>query len=279
MIVNNILDIICLLLAICIPLWIKKKKGENQNFKLRDSAKILSIVIPYYFIVMVFYHANVNSIFTFIYYIVIRILFSFIIFLLVMKFSSKKINQIFSFSKLSNKIYLTSFYLYTSVMFVLSAYFNYSKSGFYFHKFIISKSIAQGNLLPILFLIITEIIAVTGEELVFRFFLINSLRQKISPKNAVILSSLIWMLTHEQINLTIFILGLFLGYLFIKYNSLLTCITIHFIYSLSLMTLPIYKFLNLSLVSYFMFLFIFQLLLFIVIEEILSKTKLIPKLS
>ena len=75
------------------------------------------------------------------------------------------------------------------------------------------------------------------EELLFRGFLFSQLKTtKLGINGSIILTSLIWTSIHLQYDLflliPIFLLGLFLGYLMLKYNSLYLVIIVHAVHNL-----------------------------------------------
>ena len=75
------------------------------------------------------------------------------------------------------------------------------------------------------------------EELLFRGFLFSQLKTtKLGISGSIILTSLIWTSIHLQYDLflliPIFLLGLFLGYLMHKYNSLYLVIIVHAVHNL-----------------------------------------------
>tara|TARA_B100000989_G_C19452876_1_gene432598 strand:- start:53 stop:835 length:783 start_codon:yes stop_codon:yes gene_type:complete len=75
------------------------------------------------------------------------------------------------------------------------------------------------------------------EELLFRGFLFSQLKTtKLGINGSIVLTSLIWTSIHLQYDLflliPIFLLGLFLGYLMLKYNSLYLVIIVHAVHNL-----------------------------------------------
>ncbi len=84
---------------------------------------------------------------------------------------------------------------------------------------------------PIPLFIQTCITAPIAEELIIRGYLLKILRRKYSSGVALIFSSLFFAILHFDFVNTLFyfILGLLLGYVFIKLHSLLYCILLHFL--------------------------------------------------
>ena len=75
------------------------------------------------------------------------------------------------------------------------------------------------------------------EELLFRGFLLSQLKtSKLGINGSIVLTSLIWTSIHLQYDLLllipIFFLGLLLGYLMHKYNSLYLVIFVHALHNL-----------------------------------------------
>ncbi|MCM1989352.1 CPBP family intramembrane glutamic endopeptidase [Oceanirhabdus seepicola] len=87
-------------------------------------------------------------------------------------------------------------------------------------------SIASGNIFPI---ISACLIAPIVEELLFRGVFLEYLRKKSSCITAVLISSLFFGLTHFNLHQGVgaFFSGLFLGFIYLKTNSLLPCIFLH----------------------------------------------------
>ena len=93
-----------------------------------------------------------------------------------------------------------------------------------FLKFIMSEPLILG-------VITTILIAPILEEFIFRGFLFSQLRITLGNWGAISLSSLAWTSLHFQYELKIlfvlFVLGLFLGFLRWKYNSLFLVMALH----------------------------------------------------
>ena len=93
-----------------------------------------------------------------------------------------------------------------------------------FLKFILSEPLILG-------VITTIVIAPILEEFIFRGFLFSQLRITLGNWGAISLSSLAWTSLHFQYELKIlfvlFVLGLFLGFLRWKYNSLFLVMALH----------------------------------------------------
>lgn len=77
---------------------------------------------------------------------------------------------------------------------------------------------------------IMAILPAVTEELLFRGVILNGLNSKLSQNRAVIFSALMFMLIHGSLQQTVyqFILGLLLGYTFVKTNNLLYPMLLHF---------------------------------------------------
>ncbi|MGL5823002.1 MAG: lysostaphin resistance A-like protein, partial [Sarcina sp.] len=78
------------------------------------------------------------------------------------------------------------------------------------------------------------------EELMYRGIILNSLIKKYPEKIALILTSLLFGIMHFNFYQTInaFLVGLMIGYLYIKTKSLYLCITIHFFNNFIALYLP-----------------------------------------
>lgn len=82
------------------------------------------------------------------------------------------------------------------------------------------------------FFILSSFVVISVEELVYRYFAIKSLTMGLGKWGAIIFSSLLWTLGHGGFFPDIFIVGLFLGRLFIRNQSLTQCIMLHFFYNI-----------------------------------------------
>ena len=97
------------------------------------------------------------------------------------------------------------------------------------------------------FLIVSELYAILGEELVFRYFAINTLNSFLRNKTLTILiCSVVWSLIHDPINIHLFFLGILLGYCYIITGYLSLSIFLHFIYNMIYYIPSIYVYLSKS---------------------------------
>ncbi len=137
---------------------------------------------------------------------------------------------------------------------------------------IILNSVIRAPLSSILLLLIMSPIAITSEEIVFRYFAINSLRERTNKLTAILIPAMIWTLMHWDFSLNRLAVGLFLGYFFYKTKSLSLCVLLHFILNILAYT-EIFYIYQRRLVSpwsiqfeYAIFLFLFPIIVYHIVE-------------
>lgn len=104
------------------------------------------------------------------------------------------------------------------------------------------------NLNIFILILYTVILGPIYEEILFRYISLNKAKEKYSKKNAIIIITIIFALSHTNIINIIyaFLLGLVLSYIYIKYNNILYPIVIHI--SANLMSIFISKFSLIALI-------------------------------
>ncbi|MCX8082589.1 MAG: CPBP family intramembrane metalloprotease [bacterium] len=146
----------------------------------------------------------------------------------------------------------------TYIAYLLNQPFNYFIKGFYYYflflpvllfimgiSFAVFKKIGfspepqqvmliyfQTDSFYLLFImfILSCIVAPFAEEIIFRGIIYTGLKKRFSVKASIILSSLIFALLHNEIFVLtgLFTFGIFLSYLFEKYENLWLSISVHF---------------------------------------------------
>ena len=114
-------------------------------------------------------------------------------------------------------LYLLSF----TYHFILNNYAYLERIEFDYFKALIYPNIYSFGLLVL--------ISPVTEELFFRGLLLNGLTRRFDVKHSLALSSLFFAVSHFSVQklIPIFLLGFFLGWVFIKTKNLLPCILIH----------------------------------------------------
>lgn len=84
-------------------------------------------------------------------------------------------------------------------------------------------------------LTMTALLPAIGEELIFRGLLLEGLKKRMNEKFAVVFSALLFTVAHFNLEgiVTILIIGLYLGQLRVKKNSLYLTMVFHFVYNAS----------------------------------------------
>jgi membrane protease YdiL (CAAX protease family) len=280
--------IVLLLACISLPLLIEKIKGKavNDNFKLRDLSKLLTILVGYYITLFFFYVINPKDIDNFYFYTFMRFALAVLFIIGILRntgvvYFKKNLREILEFPRFS---WRSTFHTTMLFFFALTSVGAYLMVDFYpmrvqshLGNFIVLKAINENPFLSIPVVILTEIFAITGEELVFRYFAINALKHQLKKNSAIIISSLIWTFAHWEGNFGIFFLGIFLGYLYYNTGSLSLCIVLHFLFNMGVLTETFYLFykqmgfLILPVYYYAFVLFVFQLVFYHLAESVLTK--------
>lgn len=272
---------ILLIIGIGIPLLIKSIKGnsDNDHFKLADFSKILSLGLVYYAIASVGYGYMKIDLFNFNFHIGLQVTMALATILLVLHFSFQRqaIVQQLYFPRIERK---SKLYLMTVFFFCLSALsellaielFQNDIVKFGLSNAVAYKAVSDSPFFAVPALLLAEIACVANEELLFRYFAFNALKQKLSGGAVVVVSAAIWTLVHPMLSPYIFAVGLILGYLYSKTGSLALCMTLHFLTNLISSTGIFYvayakmSLIAIPLVQYVLCLFIIQLAIYHLIE-------------
>jgi uncharacterized protein len=279
-------NFLSIILAVTIPLLVERIKGRtaNEDFSLRDLSTVLSILIVYYAALFIYYSLAENE-HIFYFFILIHIALTSALISATARFTplkeSLKRRLDFPRFKIASAPYIAIifFFLYTSFIIFTSAD---SLTGRLEElgpaNLIMLEAVFNSPFIALPVFILTEVFGVTGEEVVCRYFAINALRQRLKKISVIVISSLIWTLMHWDANSGIFTLGLLLGYLYYKTESLSICILLHFSYNLAVLTMPFYLFFRQSgdiLFSPFQYvsaLFVLQVILYHSVEMLFAKT-------
>ena len=244
-------NILSILIGISIPLLLERIKGKppNNDFSLRDLSTVLSVLIAYYAILYLYFAFQTNEHVIFYFFIVVHIALTTALIAAVTRFTPLRASfrSLLLFPRFERRsgtyIVILCFFIYTSFTVfqsvgALQGRLEYSGPG----NLIILEAVYNNPFIALPIFILTEIFGVAGEEIVCRYFSVNALRQKLGKSSVIVTSSLIWTLMHWDTNPGIFILGLLLGYLYYETESLSVCILLHFIYNLTILTMPFYLF-------------------------------------
>jgi len=237
-------------LGVIIPLLVERVKGKptDEGFSLRDLSTVLSILIAYYAILFIYYNLASNE-HIFYFFIFIHLALTLTLISAVARFTPLKgsIKRLLDFPrfKLSSASYIaiiffffyTSFIIFTSLESLTGRLEELGPTNL-----IMLEAVYKTPFIALPVFILTEIFSVGAEEIVCRYFAINALGQKLNKISVIIISALIWTLMHWDTNLSIFILGLLLGSLYYKTESLSICVLLHFLYNLAVLTMPFYLF-------------------------------------
>ena len=244
-------NILSILIGISIPLLLERIKGKppNNDFNLRDLSTVLSVLIAYYAILYLYFAFQTNEHVIFYFFIVVHIALTTALIAAVARFTPLRASfrSLLLFPRFERRsgtyIVILCFFIYTSFTVfesvgALQGRLEYLGPG----NLSILEAVYNNPFIVLPIFILTEIFGVAGEEIVCRYFSVNALRQKLGKSSVIVTSSLIWTLMHWDTNPGIFILGLLLGYLYYETKSLSVCILLHFIYNLTILTMPFYLF-------------------------------------
>jgi membrane protease YdiL (CAAX protease family) len=284
-------NILSMLIAISIPLLVERIKGKppNDDFNLRDLSTVLSILIAYYAILYLYFEFQTNEHVIFYFFIIVHIALTTALIAAVVRFTPLKASfrSLLTFPRFGRRsgsyIIILCFFLYTSfTVFKSVSALQGRLDELGPANLILLKAVYNSPFIALPIFILTEIFGVAGEEIVCRYFAINALRQKLGRTAVIVISSLIWTLMHWDTNPNIFILGLLLGYLYYETGSLSLCILLHFIYNLTILTMPFYLFFRQTgdiafpPFQYVFALFVLQVILYQSVELLFAKTGKIP---
>lgn len=277
--------------GLALPLLIEITKGKtaSDDFRLSDLSKISAILLVYYTMSHCYYKTNDIDLVGFYYYLCIKILLTIAFIVAVMKYAPLRTDMIklLFFPRFERRSILyfviVLYFFYTSFFIYRAVEVHYSKVELQLTNVLMLLAINETPFFSMPALILTEIFSVIGEEIVFRYFAINALKNKMGKTWVILFSSFIFTLLHWDISLGIFILGVLLGYLYFETESLSLCIALHFISNLTVSTEIFYVFykkigaLTFSAYKYAIAIFLLQVTLFLFIKMIFNKTgKTIP---
>lgn len=269
-----------ILIGALIPIMIEIIKGTNSNlqFRLRDVSTILSIVLAIYLVYYILYLLFSFSIETPFSYITFKLIISLIPLFAVLKMSPLKdvLNKLIYFPRIQRRsgsyVILVFFFVFTAAGVSMAVHNDSIKVLQGTQNLIMLRALKQQPFFSVSFIIIATFVSVVSEEVVIRFFALNALREKFSRPTAVIVSSLIWTLMHWGPTFNIFIGGLFLGYFYVKTESLSLCVLLHFLYNISQGTEIFYVlsngvgFLAITPAQYFVLIFVILIVFYHFVE-------------
>ena len=246
-----LLEMATIFIGIISPIIIMRwKRAYEGAFKLTDLSKILSIVfviLPLYYVARKAFSPPIESLF--IPYTILDFLLSALFIIAAFKLSPDKSNVIWKSmvklpndeSSLSRRIAVLIFIALSTL--VIWSSLNYNPRKLLQDDFINILAINRnakfmGMLIP------GYILSAIGEELVYRYFTINALRKLFAMNYTIIISAIIFTLMHGKIGFDIVIIGIFLGYLYYRTESLLLCILIHLLRNLVVMASSFFVFYN-----------------------------------
>ena len=282
----NLLNILLVIVGISLPLLIEriKEKPLNDNFKLLNLSKILAILLPYYSILIFYYKVIAADIGSFYFYTLIRIALTLSFIVAVLRYSplGSFMQSLLNFPRFKRR---STFYIIILFFFAFTSFGAYlmvdlfpRRVGLQLSVFVVFKAIIENLFFSAPISVLTELFSIGGEEIVYRYFAINTLRQKLKKNSVIIISSLIWTLTHGELSFGIFVLGIFLGYLYYETGSLSLCIVLHFLFNFGVLTEPFFLFykrigyIEIPAYQYALSLFAFQILLYHMAEMVFVKT-------
>lgn len=236
-------------IAILIIFIIIRQKQHYNDFRVSVLFSLLLILVAYYmlgFIVTKYYSFDSNGYFWFsrMYNVVLTTLFIIVILLYSpIRYSQGRI-LCFPLIKIGSPLYGIII-----IYFVILSIFIYHQVGqnpekILKYNYLILYQINNTHYSALLLYVITELYGVIGEELVFRYFTINTMRSfKLNTSMIIIISSCLWTLMHEPLSINHFFLGLLLAYCYIATGYLSISIFLHFMYNIVATTQSVYIYL------------------------------------
>ena len=200
---------------------------------------------------------------------VIGIILTYIIITFMLYIISKKYNYC--------KVYVKEekFFLYTVYFILYNLFFSLLYSNLVvFFKQNKPEEVMNFNLQYLIINLVSSLIlAPVFEELIFRKFLINILRYKFSKKWCILISAIVFAISHDSIQwIPTFIGGIILSYFYYKFNSIKFCIFLHFINNLfAVLESLLFKSNNYVMIVFNFCLFLFSILVIIHEKRKISK--------
>lgn len=262
-----------------------RHKKEDLCFKFNVLISLLACLLVYYIIGSVicrYSHLGVNDFFWFsrLYNVAISTLFITIVF----RFSpiGTEKNKLILFPRIAIKSTLyIAIQLFFFIIFAI-IYINISRhSNHIFTDSSLLYQIDEGHYVAIIVCILTDLYAVIGEEMVFRYLAINTLRQALgNDMSLVLVSSALWVVMHTSLNFDLFILGIFIAYCYISTGYLSLCIFLHFAFNISVTSQSIYILLSRNTnIGFSHFQYAASVLIILIISYHLCEYLLTPKKS
>lgn len=161
----------------------------------------------------------------------VEILFKFLTVIIILKLFSKKSEEAFEYSKPNVK-----YFLFTCIIIIgFRLFYAYSIGRLVSHIEInpmIQKAFEELAESPIILIFSVSVVAPIFEEIIFRGIILNGMFRKLNSKViAIIISSLLFALMHMNLvqGINAFLLGILLGYIYLKTKSIHLSIFAHFI--------------------------------------------------
>lgn len=287
----DMLNALRLIICISLPLLIAGIKGRtvNDKFKLTDLSKILTILLIFdsiSFFCHKFIGAKINN-YYFYFYTLIRIVLTLALVAAVLRYSPLKkisIKSLLNFPKFERTstfyVVILSFIIINSFGAFLIVELFPNMVGQQINTVIFLKAIDESPFILTPVLVLIEVFAIVGEELVYRYFAINALRQKLKKISTIIISSLIWSFMHWHASFGVLIAGILIGYFYYETESLSLCVMLHFLFNFSVLSASLYLFykdigsLAIPAYQYALALFACQIFLYHLTEIFIVKTNL-----
>lgn len=160
----------------------------------------------------------------------VEILFKFLAVMIILKLFSEKSEEDFEYSKPNFK-----YFLFTCIIIIgFRLFYEYSIGGFV-NKIelnpMIQKTFEELAASPIILILSVTVVAPVFEEVIFRGIILNGMFRKLNSKVAIVISALLFALMHMNLvqGINAFLLGILLGYIYLKTKSIHLSIFAHFI--------------------------------------------------
>jgi membrane protease YdiL (CAAX protease family) len=157
-----------------------------------------------------------------------------LVFLIAFYKIDKKLNEIIRFNPVKPVTIICAIFFSFGFVIISSEFDNLFQSLLPMPLFL--KSVFNNIIFSKSFILAAFIIAAMPalvEEIFFRGILITGLMQKHTSAKSIVISSLLFSLIHLNPwqSIPAFVLGLLFGYIFVRSNSIVICMVIHFIYN------------------------------------------------
>ncbi|MCY6372744.1 CPBP family intramembrane glutamic endopeptidase [Clostridium ganghwense] len=161
---------------------------------------------------------------------IVEIIFKFLSVVVILKIFSKKSEEDFEYNSPNLQYYLFTFLIIVG----FRLFYEYSIGGIVSNikmNPVIQKAFEELAVSPIVLILTVAVLAPIFEEVIFRGIILNGMAKRLNTKIAIIISAFLFALVHMNLvqGINAFLLGILLGFIYLKTRSIYLSIFAHFI--------------------------------------------------